>query len=87
MILHECVCASYLDGGSKDGELWWVSSRLVGLQDLFDKLLDLPLRHAIAIPRLPENIDALWQLVVDARLTQCGAHDKRGPTESSQQLF
>lgn len=33
----------HLDGGSKKGELWRLSPGFVGLQDLLDEPLDLPL--------------------------------------------
>lgn len=64
----------YLDGGSQDGELGRLSSGLVGLQDLPDELLDLPLRHAVAVARLPEDVDALGEFVINARLARGRPH-------------
>ena len=63
-----------LQGGSQDRELVRVSPGLIGLQDLFDELLDLPLGHPVAVAGLPEDVDALRQLVVDAGLTPRCAH-------------
>lgn len=39
----------YLDGGPQDGELGRVPPWFIGLQDLLDELLYLPLGHAIAV--------------------------------------
>lgn len=72
---------SNLYGGPEDGELRRLSPGLVGLQDLLDELLDLPLRHAVAVARLSEDVDALGQLVVDTRLTHRRSHD--GSNDSS----
>lgn len=63
-----------LNGGSEDGELGRLPSGLVGLQDLLDEPLNLPLGHAIAVARLAENVDALRQLVVDAWFARCRPH-------------
>ena len=67
-----------LYGGSQDGELRRLSPGLVGLQDLLDEPFDLPLRHAVAVSRLPEDVNALGQFVVDARLTHRRSHDGSG---------
>lgn len=66
---------SDLDCGSQDGELGRFSPGLVGLQDLLDEPLDFPLRHAVAVARLAENVDALGQFVVNTRLTHRRSHD------------
>lgn len=75
-----CSCrlqVSHLDGGPQDGELRRFPSGLVGLQDLLDESLDLPLRHTVAVARLAEDVDALGQLVVDARLARRRSHGDR----------
>lgn len=64
----------YLDDGPQDRELGRFSARLVRLQDLLDELLDLSLRHAVPVPGLPQDVDALRELVVDAGFAQRSAH-------------
>lgn len=66
-----------LNGGSEDGELGGLPPGLVGLQDLLDEPLDLPFWHAVAVAGLAQDVDALWQLVVDARLAHRGSHGDR----------
>lgn len=64
-----------LDGGSQDGKLWGLSSGLVGLQDLLDEPLDLPLRHSVAVTRLTEDVDTLGQFIINTRLAHRCPHD------------
>lgn len=78
MIAFDCniiVGRPDLDGSSQDGELGRFSPGLIGLQDLLDESLDLSLRHAVAVARLAENVDALGQFVIDTRLTHRRSHD------------
>lgn len=63
-----------LNGGSQDGELRGLPSGLVGLQHLLDEPLNLPFRHAVAVTRLAEDVDALRQLVVDTWLAHRRSH-------------
>lgn len=63
-----------LYGGPQDGELRGLPPGLVGLQDLLDEPLDLPLRHAIAIARLTQDVDALRQLVIYAGFAHRRSH-------------
>ncbi len=73
-----CVCgSSHLDGGPQDGELRRVPAGLVSLQNLLDELLDLALGHPISVSRLPEDVDALRQFIIDAGLAERRAHDTR----------
>lgn len=72
-----------LDGGPEDGEFRRFPPGLVGLQNLLDQPLDLPLRHAVAVPRLAEDVDALGQLVIDARLAHRGPHGDGRATDDS----
>ena len=65
-------------GGPQDGELRRFPPGLVGLQHLLDEPFDFPLRHPITVARLPEDVDALGQLVVDARLTHRRSHGSSG---------
>lgn len=74
---------AHLDGGPQDGELRRFPPGLVGLQDLLDQPLDLPLRHAVAVARLPQDVDALGQLVIDARLAHRGPHGDAGGMDGS----
>lgn len=72
-----------LDGGPEDGEFRRFPPGLVGLQNLLDQPLDLPLRHPVAVPRLAEDVDALGQLVIDARLAHRGPHGDGRATDDS----
>ncbi len=69
--------SSHLDGSPQDGELRRVPAGLVSLQNLLDELLDLALGHPISVSRLPEDVDALRQLIIDAGLAERRAHDTR----------